>query len=130
MPEPSNEHEYEYEHERQDANVSRIVLAAAALAVAVVSVLGVMKLFVPEGPARPAPTAGSPPFAGAGRPALEIAPEKDLAALRAEEDQRLESYSWVDRDRGIVAIPIERAMKLLTERGMQGSAPSSRKDNR
>ena len=32
--------------------------------------------------------------------------------------QRLTSFGWVDRDRKIVRIPIERAMGLLTERGL------------
>ena len=39
-----------------------------------------------------------------------------LAAQRLE----LQSYKWVDRDKGIVAIPIERAIDLIAARGAQG----------
>ena len=43
-----------------------------------------------------------------------------LEDLRAHEDSVLTSYGWVDRDRGIVRIPIDRAMELAA----QGSAPN------
>lgn len=109
------------EHERRDADVSRIVLAGVFLLAAIVLVLGIMSLFVPARPAPPVPTESTAPFTGGGRPALQISPARDLAALRAEEDKRLESYSWVDRGQGVVAIPIERAMKLLVERGVEAS---------
>ena len=53
-------------------------------------------------------------------PRLQVAARTDLARLRDTETARLESYGWVDRERGITRIPIERAMKLLTERGLPG----------
>ena len=31
----------------------------------------------------------------------------------------LHSYGWVDQQAGIVRIPIDRAMTLLTERGLR-----------
>jgi hypothetical protein len=40
-----------------------------------------------------------------------------LRALRAAENAILEHYGWVDRDKGVVHIPIDRAMDLLAERG-------------
>ncbi len=40
-------------------------------------------------------------------------PVGDLAQLRQREDERLNTYAWVDRDPGVVRIPIERAMELL-----------------
>ena len=51
-------------------------------------------------------------------PRLETVPRADLAALRASEDTRLGSYGWVDRDAGVVHIPVERAMTLVLERGL------------
>lgn len=41
--------------------------------------------------------------------------EQELAIMKAEEDFMLNSYGWVDRQGGIVRIPIERAMQLLAE---------------
>ena len=63
-------------------------------------------------------------------PALEIHPRVTLHSLRAREDAVLHSYGWIDRDRHIVRIPIERATQLLAERGLAGwpssTAPTSR----
>jgi hypothetical protein len=38
--------------------------------------------------------------------------------LQAETEATLTSYGWVDRDRGVVHIPIDRAIELLIERGL------------
>ena len=40
------------------------------------------------------------------------------AGIRAAEDQILNSYGWVDRSKGIVRIPIDRAIDLLAKRGL------------
>jgi len=37
----------------------------------------------------------------------------DLRNLRAHEDEQLHSYRYIDRERGKVRLPIERAMELL-----------------
>lgn len=50
------------------------------------------------------------------KPRLQVAPARELEALRAAEDAVLNSYGWVDREAGIVRVPIERAMELLVER--------------
>jgi hypothetical protein len=49
------------------------------------------------------------------QPRLQESEPLDLANLRKEEDSRLKSYGWVERDKGIVHIPIEEAMRLLAE---------------
>jgi len=51
-------------------------------------------------------------------PRLQVAPERDLQALRQREEERLNTYGWIDREAGVVRIPIERAMELLLERGV------------
>jgi len=51
-------------------------------------------------------------------PRLQVAPQVDLAALRAREDATLNGYGWVDRKAGVVRVPIERAMDLLIQRGL------------
>ena len=43
---------------------------------------------------------------------LEPVPS-DLQNLRAREDEQLHSYRYIDRERGKVRLPIERAMELL-----------------
>ncbi len=37
----------------------------------------------------------------------------DLRALHAREDAELNSYQYLDRDKGIVRLPIRRAMELV-----------------
>jgi hypothetical protein len=51
-------------------------------------------------------------------PMLQVKPREELKELRAEEDRILSSYGWVDPANGIVRIPIDRAMKLVLERGL------------
>jgi hypothetical protein len=51
-------------------------------------------------------------------PRLQVVPEQDLAAFRAQEDAILGSYAWVEKDRGIVRIPVEEAMRIVAERGL------------
>jgi hypothetical protein len=51
-------------------------------------------------------------------PRLQQSPRRDLKAMRASEDWNLNHYSWVDKSKGIVAIPIDRAMELIAQRGI------------
>ncbi|MHC4931794.1 MAG: hypothetical protein ACYTGV_06350 [Planctomycetota bacterium] len=44
-----------------------------------------------------------------------LPPEEILAGMRAEETEKLTTYGWVDREKGIVRIPIEEAMRKLIE---------------
>jgi hypothetical protein len=41
-----------------------------------------------------------------------------LAAYRAQEDEFLASYGWVEKDKGIARMPIAEAMKIVAERGL------------
>jgi hypothetical protein len=51
-------------------------------------------------------------------PRLQTTPYADLKTFRASEDEVLHGYAWVDRQQGIVRIPIERAIALIAERGL------------
>jgi hypothetical protein len=46
---------------------------------------------------------------------VEKRPVPELDALRAESQQRLSAYGWVDRENGVVHMPIEEAKKQLLE---------------
>jgi len=56
-------------------------------------------------------------------PVLQKNPQEDLR--RFEHDQRaaLSGYSWVDRSKGLVRIPIEEAMRIIVARGNQAYDP-------
>ena len=60
--------------------------------------------------AAPAPT---PP-----QPRLEAESGQDYATYLAAEQRKLTSYHWVDRQAGIAAIPVERAIDLLAQQGL------------
>lgn len=51
---------------------------------------------------------------------------QDLKSVREEEKQILEGYDWIDKSRGIVRIPIDRALELVAKEGLP-SRPSGGK---
>src|SRR5262245_37301061 len=51
-------------------------------------------------------------------PHLTVNAPEELRRLRASENATLHSYAWVDKDNGVVRIPIERAMEVLAKKGL------------
>ncbi|GIK40964.1 MAG: hypothetical protein BroJett011_47970 [Chloroflexota bacterium] len=49
-------------------------------------------------------------------PLLQRDPEQSMQRLSSETDELLNSYGWVDKEAGVVRIPIERAIELTLER--------------
>lgn len=43
---------------------------------------------------------------------------QDVADLHAREDLLLDNYTWVDKSKGTVRIPIERAMEIVAQKGL------------
>ena len=56
-------------------------------------------------------------------PMLQVTPSADLAEHRAKEEELLNSYKVIDKDAGVVRIPIDRAMDLVAEEGLPVGAP-------
>jgi hypothetical protein len=48
---------------------------------------------------------------------------QDIANLHAREDLLLDNYTWVDRSKGQVRIPVDRAMELIAQRGLPVAQP-------
>jgi hypothetical protein len=65
---------------------------------------------------------GVQPTESAPGPRLQVAPAADLQKLRALEETNLSQYQWIDKQAGIAAIPIERAMQLMAERAAKGQS--------
>lgn len=62
-------------------------------------------------------------------PGLDAVPEVTLNNMLEFENERLNSYGWIDRDAGVIHIPIDEAMRLMVERGVparDGDAPTFR----
>ena len=55
-------------------------------------------------------------------PRLQNTPFDELRRMRAEEDAALTSYGWVDRQAGIVRIPIEQALEIASRGGVTEEA--------
>lgn len=49
----------------------------------------------------------------------------DMVTMDAAQNAILESYGWVDKEKGVVRIPIDRAVKLALERANQKSESSA-----
>jgi hypothetical protein len=45
-------------------------------------------------------------------------PMTDMAEMRAAEDEALSKPAWVDKQKGIVRLPIETAKQLVVQRGL------------
>jgi hypothetical protein len=127
-------HNPEVHHEESDVNVRAIFgFCAGLVAVAVAVHFGVWLMFqyFTSREAAREPIA-YPLAAGQDRlppePRLQTNPREDLRALRAHEDQVLNGYAWVDKNGGVVRVPIEEAMKITLKRGLPArQAPEKRK---
>jgi hypothetical protein len=116
----------EVHHEESDVNINAILGFGAGLivATAVVCVLIglLLRLFDARErhnqPPRMYPLAAGQENRLPPEPRLQTDPREDLADLRAREDAVLHSYGWVDKNAGVVRIPIENAIKLTLERGL------------
>jgi hypothetical protein len=56
-------------------------------------------------------------------PGLQSDPAAELARVQQAQREKLGSYAWVDRQKGTVRIPIDRAMALVVARGAHGYDP-------
>ena len=117
-------HQPDVHHEESDVNIRAIFgfaggLAAVALVIHVVvwALFGYFdrRQIAASGPLSPLVTAEPrrPP-----EPRLQVAPREDLRQFRSEEDAVLNGYTWVNRDAGIVRIPIDEAIKLTLQNGL------------
>lgn len=113
-------------YETRDISIRLAVWSAVGTLVMLIAVLAVLWLALAQRGGAPSLTVPGF-FAGEGHapgePRLQSDPAGELQRREALARRRLESYGWVDRERGIIHIPIERAMELYTQRqGEQSEA--------
>lgn len=60
-----------------------------------------------------APERQTPP-----EPRLQVFPTREIAEYRTRMAHELGTHGWIDREAGVVRIPIARAMQLTVERGL------------
>jgi hypothetical protein len=102
--------------------ISLAVLLVVTVALMWAMSLGLRKMIAKEDPPPPVlPEEATQPLPP--EPRLQTAPEAELSQMRAEEDRRLHSYAWVDQGAGVARIPVERAIEILLERGIDAGVP-------
>ncbi len=110
-------------HETRDANVRIIAWTAVGLVIGAVvvhlSMAGLYQFYEAQHPSPDPPSRiAFDTKMIAPQPQLQTNPQADLAQFEKSANERLHSYGWVDREAGVIHIPIERAMELVAERGL------------
>ena len=112
------------DHERKDVDVPSLFTVAFLLLLSCIAIFILVTLMMRSFKAHDHGVTGHQTNIPATQsrvfpqPRLEVKPGASLAELRAAEDANLNSYGWIDRTRGTVRVPIDRAMQLLLERGL------------
>jgi hypothetical protein len=132
----SAEDEYLYQppdagHEHSDANVWIIVKFGLWLAISAIVISAGMGLlfglFVKQSeetnPQFPLAVGQEERLPAA--PRLQQFPENEFVDFRQREDAILKNYGWVNKETGVVRMPITDAMRLAVERGLPARAPAS-----
>jgi hypothetical protein len=119
-------------HETRDVNVRVIVGFGVSLIVAAIIIhLFVWVLFDlfaglnARAYPRQYPTSAGSQVPLPPAPRLQDKPREDLKAMRRQEDELLNGYTWIDRSTGAVRIPIARAMKQVVEQGFPVDAEAA-----
>jgi hypothetical protein len=109
-------------YETRDVNLRLIIIALAGLSILVViSLIAMAGFFGVLANRQAGQVVPVPPLAASRQPPeprLQASSRQDLDELRAAEDEMLHNYGWVNREAGVVRIPIERAKELVLERGL------------
>jgi hypothetical protein len=115
----SNQTNANVQFERRDVNVRAmaligavIVVTAIVLHVALYWLYGAFRSSAAES-GRVTKTQEQIEQPTSGQPRLQVDPTTDINQFRDEENKKLSTYGWVNKDNGIVRIPIEQAMKLV-----------------
>jgi hypothetical protein len=119
-------------HELSDLDPKSIALFAVALVVtlAVVFVLAytlLQRFLTVEMKSQAVPSPLSYTREPMPEPHLEVNPGQELKTMRAEEDKILKSYDWIDQEKGIMRIPIDRAIEIIAQRGLPARPQSGEK---
>ena len=120
MDETKQPQDPQIRHETTDVNVWAVGKVAIGLVVvcvvSIVLLFGLLKFFQSREETAVANTVE--PVKLFPEPLLQKTPILDLKAMRAEEDKLLNGYAWVDQPKGVVRIPVARAIEVLAKRGL------------
>lgn len=119
------EHQAHGAHEDSDVSVFAISKFGVGIALSIIVSLMLMAWLLSllnkeeaQPNTKPSPIAMSNPQKEPPEPRLQDRPLADIRQVRADEDKLLNSYAWIDPDKGIARIPVERAMELVLKEGL------------
>jgi hypothetical protein len=101
----------------------RAVAVLLAVLLVVAAAAGGMSLLQPV---RRAAATDKPAPNAATQPALQSAPQLDLARYRAQKQRELDSTGPVPGEPGFARIPLAQAMEMMTERGLRAAPPAEK----
>jgi hypothetical protein len=111
MPPPSPELGYD----RHDARAGPVFFfASAIIGVLFLLIIGVWVLYVVSADRIERTVVGEPP-------------SDELKALHEREEEQLNHYGYIDKEKGIVRLPIDRSIELLLSDVRQGKVPYNTK---
>jgi hypothetical protein len=123
-------------HEPNAVNIPGVVKffvwLSAVIVVAALSMWGLLHYFdarkAQEEPP-PSPLATGPRLPPEprlqGAPGSSSSPSEDIRRFREREDQMLDSYGWIDRQNGVIHIPIEQAKRLKLQSALMVTPPKT-----
>jgi hypothetical protein len=140
---PSHDHGHEHEvnpgvsHERRDVNVFQISAFGIGLLLScIVVVFAMWALFdflfsreEAKNSSNPAALMMTQQNALPPEPRLQAQPKIELKDLKADEDAILNSYGWINPDKGIVRIPIDEAINIVAQKGLPSKPSPAGLDN-
>ena len=110
-------------YERSDLKPGTIALFGIGLAVVIGAAVVITSLFVHYRALQHSRQETAVPRLAGEReatpePRLQVDAPNELRQMRAAEDAALNSYGWVDKEAGVVKIPVDRAMEILAKKGL------------
>lgn len=114
-------------YEERDINVRDVLLIAVGVLVCTLVI--VFALYLLFAYMRRTKAQESPPTSPVQRrvsqlppePRIQQSPAFDYETMYHEAQWNLHHYRWIDKQKGIVAIPIDRAIDILAKRGIPAS---------
>lgn len=116
---PDNSSRTERPPESPDVAARSVLLTALALlAFVAISIAGARIYYVSQvrGPLSVPPTLFE-------APRLQINDVADLVKFEQQQRAQLNGYAWIDRDQGIIQIPVDRAIALIAAKGASAYEP-------
>jgi hypothetical protein len=109
-------------YETRDVNVSALLKFAVSLAVILIIVSFGMKwtfdYYAKTQTLGPAATPFEDERTIPPLPRLQVAPQREIHDYWESQQSIVNNYGWVDRQGGVVRIPVDRAMRILLARGL------------